>query len=178
MTTSVEHIGEHLARAFRLLDRVSGDVQAARQLLALLGWDLPPGVDDIGLTLLDVSVLGSKLDDLVEVRSQENVSELDLAEAVAAVIAALADTIDSVEHMIEAFEATPDYLDATHIVDEFLPRLTDLLVIQLVGGSVPSAVPVGVLLGVFELTLLPADPTIFQVEHVRQVVRWDRVPPL
>jgi hypothetical protein len=178
MTTSVERAGEHLARAFRALDRVRGDVQSARQLLALLGWDLPPGVDDIGLTLLDVTTLASKLDDLVEVRSREDASDLELATAVAEVILAVADTIDSTDQLIEALEASSDYLDATNIIDEFLPRLGDLLVIHLVGATVQPAIPVGVLVGLFELTLMPADPSIFQVEHVRQVVRWDRVGPL
>ena len=50
----------------------------------------------------------------------------------------------------------------------------DLLVIQMLGTTVPAVVPIGILLGLFEFTQLPADRATFQVEHIRQVVRWDR----
>ncbi len=33
-------------------------------------------------------------------------------------------------------------------------------------------------LGIVELQPYPADPTIYQVQHVRQVVNWDRIPHL
>ena len=42
----------------------------------------------------------------------------------------------------------------------------------------PAAIPIGALLGIFEFKQLPADPAIFQVQHVRQVVHWGRLATL
>ena len=178
MPSTIERAGEHLASAVRALGRVSGDVRAAGQLLALLGWTLPPGVDDIGLASLDVATVAARLDALTALRSREDASDLEQAAAVAELVVALADAFRHAETLGASFHATPEYFSATRIADEFFPRLADLLVIHAVGSVAPPAVPFGVLLGVFELTLMPADPAIFQAEHVRQVVRWDRLSPL
>ncbi len=150
----------------------------ARDLLALLGWSLPPGVDDIGLTRLDVGTLAARLDALSDLRSQEDAREADIALALAGVADALIKFFDHAREVIDGFEATPEYLQTTQIVDEFFPRLADVLVIQLIGQTGSAFIPLGVLLGLFEMTRLPADPAKFQVEHVRQVVRWDRFGPL
>jgi hypothetical protein len=178
MPTTLDRASEQLARVVKGLGKVSGDVRAAGQLLALLGWSLPPGVDDIGLLRLDVSTVAARLQELTVLRSREHTSDVEMAAAVGEVVVALADALRHVEDIAASLQATPEYLSATRIVDEFFPRLADLLVIQLVGSAVPAMVPLGVLLGVFELSLMPADPAIFQVEHVRQVVRWDRFSPL
>ena len=178
MPGTIDRAGELLARAVRALEGVGGDVRAAGQLLALLGWSLPPGVADLGLTQLDVSALVAKIEALSELRSNENASDADLAAAVAELVLDLDHALQHLQTLPAVFHATPEYLNATHIKDEFFTRLGDLLVIHLVGSAQPPLVPLGVLLGIFELTLKPADPSIFQVEHVRQVVRWDRLHPL
>ena len=84
----------------------------------------------------------------------------------------------SIDRIVDSFQATPEYLAATGIRDQFFGRIADLLTIHAIGSIVPAALPVGALLGVFEFKQLPADPAIFQVEHVRQVVRWDRLSTL
>jgi hypothetical protein len=178
MPSTIERAAEHLGRATAALDKVNGSAKAVTQLLALLGWAPPPGVNDIGLAQLDVSIVAARIDDLTELRSQEGASDADLAIAVAAVVGAVADTIDDIEQMVASFQASPDYLSATDIRDQFFDRVADLLLIHAIGSVVPAAIPVGALLGVFEFTHLPADPSIFQVEHVRQVVRWDRLSTL
>ena len=178
MTDSVQRAGELLGRVARGLGAASDDAAIARDLLALLGWSLPPGVDDIGLTRLDVSTLAARLDALSDLRSQEDAQEADIALALAGVADALIKFFDQAREVIAGFEATPEYLQTTKIVDEFFPRLADVLVIQLIGQTGSALIPLGVLLGLFEMTRLPADPAKFQVEHVRQVVRWDRFGPL
>ena len=178
MASTLDHAAEQLARAACLLEGVSGNVQGAANWLALLGWDLPPGVADIGLARIDVSTVVIRLGELTALRGDESASDLEIAAAFGEVAIALGTALDQLATLADGFEATPDYLTATHIVDEFFPRLADLLVIQLVGAAAAPAIPIGILLGVFELTLLPADPAIFQVEHLRQKVRWDRISQL
>ena len=86
MPSTIDRITEYLGNATAALDDVNGSAMAATQILALLGWAPPPGVEDIGLAQLDVSVVGARLDELSELRSQENASDADLALAVAAVV--------------------------------------------------------------------------------------------
>ena len=175
MASSVDHTGERFAEVLAAFGEVSGDARAAGQLLALLGWDLPRGVDDIGLAGLDLSAVTARLDHLVELRSHEDVSALDLAAATAEVAAAVAAGLDHLAGLAAGLQAAPEYLAATGIVEELFPRLADLLLVQLVGLAAPAGISIGVLLGVVEFTLLPAEPAIFQVRHIRQRVRWDRV---
>jgi hypothetical protein len=175
MPSTIGSASEQLADVASALGKVKGDAQAAGQLLAMLGWALPPGVSDIGLTELDVSTVAARVDDLTTLRSRGDASDLEIAAAVGEVVAALVDTFDHIEHIARSLQAAPAYLSATRIVDQFFPRLADLLVIHAVGSAAPAAVPIGVLLGVFEFIHMPADSAMFQVEHVRQVVRWDRL---
>jgi hypothetical protein len=178
MPSTIDRISEHIARVIGDLGQVSGDVNAARQLLAMLGWGLPPGVGDIGLAALDVSQLASSLDALTELRSREDATDLELTLAIAAVIDALITAYEGIQLLAGSLQATPQYLSATRIADEFFPRLADLVMIHAIGSVVPGGLPVGRLLGLFEFTPMPADPAIFQVEYIRQVVRWDRLSTL
>jgi hypothetical protein len=152
--------------------------KAATQLLGLLGWAPPPGVDDIGLAQLNLSDVGARIDELTELRSHEETSDADIALGVAAVVGAVADAYEDIDQLVASFQATPEYLTATGIRDQFFGRVADVLTIHAIGSIVPAAIPVGALFGVFEFRQLPADPVIFQVKHVRQVVRWDRLSTL
>jgi hypothetical protein len=176
MASTLDRATEQLARAAAGLDDISGDVRRAAQLLALLGWKLPPGVDDIGVARLDVANVVARLRELAELRSSETTTEAELAAALVELGVAVASALENLEGLASDFQATPEYLDATDVVSEFFPRLGDLLVVQLTGAASPPAVPIGILLGLIELTLLPADPAIFQPEHVRQAVHFGRIP--
>ena len=80
-----------------------------RRSCRLLGWAPPPGVDDIGLAQLDVSILEARLDELIELRSHEQTSDADLALGIAAVVGAVADAYDGIEQIVASFQATPEY---------------------------------------------------------------------
>lgn len=147
-----------------------------RVLLAKLGWDLPAGVDDIGLAGLDMARVGDRLTAWTALEADPNASgddrALALAELAAAVIEVLADLGDL------RLQAPQDYLDRTGIKHEFLTRLFDLYLIQAAAVASRPAFDIAVLLGWFELQRHAADPAIFQVAHLRHVVHWDRVPML
>jgi hypothetical protein len=151
-------------------------VGGPRLLLAKLGWDLPPGVDDIGLAGLDMARVGDRLSTWTALEANPETSTddkvlalADLAEAVVEVLTDLSDL-----HL----QVPQDYLDRTRIKDEFLPRLFDLYLIQAAAVASRPVFDVAVLLGWFELQKHEADPATFQVAHLRHVVHWDRVPIL
>ena len=143
--------------------------------LALLGWDTPPALDDIGLSTLALSDLVSAFEAL-EKANDSGVTGLELDEAYAKLALALETFVTSLDATVAAFKAPSDYLQKSQIGDQFAARLLDLIVVNtlltsdmLLGGLALAA-------GLIELQPFDADPSIFQVMHVRRVVQWSRFP--
>jgi hypothetical protein len=176
MASTLEAATEQLARAIALLERFAADLRGPGQLLRLLGWDLPPGVRDIGLARLDLSTLADRLEQLDQTLASATADDLEITAAYVELAVAAAQALDRLQAMAAGFTATPEYLARTRIKDEFLRRLLDLLVVQWTAIRSPPALAVGQLLGILLLEPHAADPERFQVEHVRCVVRWDRLP--
>lgn len=61
----VQNATAGIGRLLSHLDIVQGDVEEARAFLKLLGWDLPPGLDDIGLAALNLGDFLTKLDAVI-----------------------------------------------------------------------------------------------------------------
>ena len=147
-----------------------------RLLLAKLGWDLPPGVNDIGLAGLNMDRVGTRLTTWASLAADAEASTSDQAVALADLADAVIKTLVDLRDL--RIQAPQDYLNRTRIKDEFLTRLFDLYLIQIATVGSPAVFDVASLLGWFELRALDADPTKFQVKHLRHVVHWDRVPML
>ncbi len=179
MPSTIERASEYLGHATAALNKVNGSAKAATQLLALLGWAPPPGVADIGLAAAE-SVDRERTDRRADGASQprRDVRRRYRARASPQWSARLWTPTTTSSSIVASFQATPEYLTATGIRDQFFGRVADVLTIHAIGSIVPAAIPVGALFGVFEFRQLPADPAIFQVKHVRQVVRWDRLSTL
>jgi hypothetical protein len=149
-------------------------IDGPRILLAKLGWDLPPGVDDIGLAGLDLARVGDRLTAWINLAADPNSLTDEEALALGELALAVLETLNDLSDL--RLEAPQDYLDRTGIKDEFLTRLLDLYLIQSTAVASRPAFDIAILLGWFELRPLDADPAIFQVAHLRHVVHWDRVP--
>src|SRR5205085_6961462 len=74
---------------------------------------------------------------------------------------------------VSGLSATGDYLDKTHIKDELLPRMTSTVLTARLAALSPFALLVLQTAGVVTVEAFAADPTIFQVDHVRPVINWD-----
>jgi hypothetical protein len=147
-----------------------------RTLLASLGWDLPAGVDDIGLAALELGEVGQQFIAWGQLAGDTNTSAEDEAAALAQMAETITSAVLALEHVHLA--APQDYLDRTGIVDGFLTRLSDLYLIQAAALASRPAFDIAVLLGLFELRQEPADPAHFQVAHLRHIVHWDRLETL
>ena len=64
MPSSLQGLARQLAIGVASVGQIVSISQGARTLLRVLGWDTPPGVDDIGLAALDIGDLATKLLDL------------------------------------------------------------------------------------------------------------------
>ena len=165
-----------IASALTLAGSVTKQTNGPRTLLAKLGWDLPPGVEDIGLAALEIERVGTELTHWSELASNPDTPAEDQAIALAKLADAVLDVLDDLSDL--NLQAPQDYLDRTRLKDEFLTRLMDLFVIQSVAISAPEVFDVASLLGWFELERLDADPARFQVPHLHHSVRWSRIPKL
>ena len=106
--------------------------------LRSVGWDLPPGVQDLGLAAIDVSTLVQQLDALDQALSN-GASDAVLAAQFAEVFLELQRAIAHVRAVIAGLSATGDYLDRTQIKSEILERLSSLMIASRVGATSPLA---------------------------------------
>jgi hypothetical protein len=168
---AVHQLATSLAVVSNILERPTGP----GDVLALLGWDMPPAVTDIGVAALDLSALVDAIETL-ESSIAAGVTGLPLDEQYATVALALEAFLETIDATVHAFNATPDYLQKTGIVDQFAVRLLDFVVVESLSSNAMMSVGVALFSGIVELQPFAAVPDIYQVSHIRRVVHWDRIP--
>jgi hypothetical protein len=170
---AIQRVGSALSDIGDTLTRPDGPAE----VLALLGWALPPVVADIGLAALDFTGLVAAVESLDDAIS-DGTTGLALDASYAQVGVELIAFIQGVDATVAGFSATGDYLTQTGIVDQFVPRLLDYVIIKALQTT--ASLPLGLLMftGVAEMVLYDADPAIYQVQHIRYVMNWDRIPQL
>ena len=113
----VQHATAGIGRLLSTLDAIHGSVEEARALLKLLGWDLPPGLNDIGLAALDLEDFLTKLEAVLDASEAEWNDDLamagriaDLALAIEALTRQIHDLAQTLPARLAAFG---DYVDRT-----------------------------------------------------------------
>jgi hypothetical protein len=172
MADTLNQLAYEGGRLLKLLGMVVSADGGPRGLLNSLGWDLPPGVEDIGLAAIDLTALSAKIDRLEEALST-GVSALELDGKFADVLVALEQAFVHLRAAVASLSATGDYIDKTQIKSELLPRLNSLLLASRLGSHSPLGLLVLQLFGVVTVTHFDADPSIYQVEHSRTNFDWD-----
>src|SRR5215467_7724066 len=177
MATTIDRLAHDVGQLLRFVGGITADANGPEALLASLGWDLPPGVRDIGLASVDFSSLSASLDQLQEAISSDADTTI-VAARFAQLLVEVDNAFTHLRAVLAGLSATGDYLDQTRIKDEFLKRLTDLFATS----RISAASPLGLLLlqcfGIITLRPFPADPSTYQVEHVRAIVDWSALPKL
>ncbi len=170
-----ESVGEVLSKLDALVQLTSG----TSAFVNALGWELPPGVDDIGLAALDFTDLLQKLKVVADSSSEERKDEILMASRIAELGLAIGATVDSIRELADSLEALfggfGDYLDRTSIHKELPRRLLDLLLIKQLSDRSPLAAAVLTFLNLIEFKYFAADPATFQIEHVRAIVHYDHL---
>jgi hypothetical protein len=164
-----------LARALGLLERYLQAGTGPKELAAALGWALPLGVDDIGISALDVSGVVDKLGS-VNIAIAGNAGSIEIDTQYADLLGEVAKFLSQIDGFGATLSAPADFLAKTNIAAEFLPRLIDFLTMQLLVQYAPTLFAAGTALGIFDTHLHDRDSSIYQSRHVRCTVHWDRVP--
>jgi hypothetical protein len=175
MPSSLDQAFHKVASGLGSVATVLGRPNGPRELLTLLGWDLPPGVNDIGLSAINLTDLLNKVEQL-DLAISVGTSGLELDADYASVAVALGSFLQGIDAIVNGFAATPDYLAKTNIVAQFVPRLLDFVVVEALQSNSMVAFGFATFVGVIEFQLFDADPSIFQVAHIRRTIHWDRIP--
>ncbi len=168
---AIQRIGAVLTGVADSLSRPDGPAE----LLGLLGWTLPAGVDDIGLAALDLSGVVSAIQSL-DAAITAGTTGLDLDVGYAQVAVEVGHFLQGIDAVVGDFAALGDYLTTTDIGNQFLPRLLDFIVIEALKTTSSLPIAITSFLGLTEMVPFPADPSIYQAQHTRRIVRWERIP--
>ncbi len=172
MPSSLERLAHELALGLETAARTVAEPGGPRRLLNALGWEPPPGAEDIGLAAVDLSALVETIGSL-EVALEVGTTAAALDAKFAELFLELQQALDHVRAILSGLNASGEYVAKTHIDDEFLPRLTNLLAVSGLVSASPFALLLLQLCGVVTLERHGADPAIFQADHARPVVHWD-----
>ncbi|OAI44437.1 hypothetical protein AYO43_09125 [Nitrospira sp. SCGC AG-212-E16] len=168
---TLDRLAYESGRLLKFVAAIVGADSGPRKLIGALGWDLPPGVEDIGLAALDISTLVRKVEGVEEALSS-GADDILVAEKFTELFVELQNALIHLRATIDGFSAEGDYLDKTRIKTEFLPRLNALLTTSRLSSASPSAFLLLQFFGVVSIRHFPADPSIFQVDHLRASFDW------
>jgi len=170
-SASIE-IGKILAGLNKFLQEVS----ETRSLFRVLGWELPPGLEDIGLAGLDFSILSNKLKIILDASKQELDDEILMAKRIADLAVELRNVISTIQQFADnlpiQLSQFDDYVERTKIHKELPKRLFNFwLTTMLSGYSLPTFSLLN-LLNIIEYKHFDADEENFQVAHVRPIIHY------
>jgi hypothetical protein len=153
-----------------------------RDLLGSLGWAAPPGVGDLGLSALLKPDLIEKLDQLdfsVNTGDGDSPGALQLR---ADLLTGLLDFFNAARTFASGLSgrlaAAGDYAAKTDIVNQFLPRLQNYMVVRLVEQIQPTLYYALFLVGIFKLEPKGDDQSVYQIAHLRYSIDFGRLHQL
>ena len=172
MASTLDRIAHEAGRLLKFVAAVLAQDEGPRKFVGSLGWELPPGVDDLGLAALDLTAVVKKFEALEEAQST-NADDGVIAARFADLLDEVIRTFSALRTTVAGFSATGDYLDKTLHQERVLPRLSGLMTSSRLSGTSPATFVLLQFFGVITVRHFPADPTIFQVDHLRASFDWD-----
>src|SRR5215813_9186427 len=107
------------------LTEIRDDVAEAKAFINLMGWELPPGVEDIGLATLDLGDFLEKLDAVIGASDEEWEDDIAMLGRIAELTLAVNALVRTIRVLAEELPtklaAFGDYVDRTNMHKE-LPR--------------------------------------------------------
>lgn len=178
MSNTLNDLTAGIGNAIKPLDGFLAAAQGTKALINGLGWQLPPGVNDIGLAALDIKSLIDKLDLALNVSVEVRDNEISMAGRYVEVLAAVGHTTASITSMVQGLSGvfTSNYLSTTNIAADFLPRLLQSVATSFLSQKYPAVYATLKLLGLIDVRSFPEDNSIFQTAHIRTEIRFDRIP--
>lgn len=179
MANTLHTLTEEIGQVLAVLNNVVQLTSGSKAFINALGWELPPGVNDIGLSALDFTDFLEKLRVVIESSESEFEDEFVMAPRVAELglaAGAMANRIsDLAETLPVVLGGFGDYVDRTNIHKELPRRMFDFLLINQLSDRSPLTMAILNFLNIIEFNYFPADPENFQVEHLRGIIHYSHL---
>lgn len=176
MVNTLDFLSEEITKLLLPLRNGFSSPAQAEALLQVLGWRLPPGVQDIGLTGIDVQPLVDKLKIVLNSTPDEENDTMLMANRYANLLAAVKTLINNISSTMQALSHLPqDYRDKTKIHERLLTRLLDFLIIKYFQQYHYSTYSAFVLLGIFKLTKENGNAQDFTTDFIKHEIFYDRL---
>ena len=179
MADTIHTLTEQIGRALAFLNDVVAISSGSKDFINALGWELPAGVDDIGLSALDFTDFLEKLNVVLESSESDFENEIVMVPRIAELGLAGGALANSIRELAETLPVTlgafGDYVDRTNIHVELPRRIFDFLLINQLSDRSPFTLAILNFLNIIEFKHFPADPENFQVQHLRAIVHYDHV---
>lgn len=182
MDNTLQKITVEFGKAFSIVGQAFKSPQDLKKLINALGWEIPSGFDDLAIAGVSVEELVATLQAIIESTPEEREDEMLMITRITELTVALIQFIDKVVQISNNLNTTlsslGDYVAKTKIDQEFFKRMLDLIIISYVSRNSSSAFAIIQFLSIFEQKSFPADNTIYQTAHVRNIVHFDRIGTL
>ncbi|MEO5978771.1 MAG: DUF6603 domain-containing protein [Chryseolinea sp.] len=159
-----------------LLAELKNDLSEIKAFINLLGWDLPPGLSDVGLAALDVENFITKLEAVINAPEDVWENEVAMISRIKELAIEINNIVQEIHTLADQLPTKlvgfPDYVNRTNIHKELPRRLFDFLVINYVAKVSPLSYAVLSLADIIDYPHYPADPANFQIEHVRATINY------
>ncbi|MDX2442613.1 MAG: hypothetical protein QNK30_02325 [Bacteroidales bacterium] len=179
---TLQIITTELGKAFSTVGQSLQSPFNLKKLINTLGWDVPPGFNDAALAGANVSEVTEKLKAIIESTPEEREDDMLMISRTVELTAALIKFINQVIQVVDNLDSTlaslGDYVTKTKIKEDFFKRMLDLMIMSYISGRSPDTYSIIQFLSIFEQKSYPADSSIYQIEHVRYVVHYDRIGTL
>jgi len=107
MASTLDRIAHEAGRLLKFVAAALAQEEGARTFVGSLGWELPPGVDDLGIAALDLTKVIAKFDALEEAQST-NADDSVVAAKFADLLDEVIRTVSALRATIAGFSATGD----------------------------------------------------------------------
>ncbi len=182
MRNTITNSAVGVGKVLSILKEVARTSASAKAFVNFLGWKLPPGLDEIGLTGVDLTDFLTKLRIVLESSETESDDEVLMAVRTAELASAVGQFVQDI-HRFAVYLPTQlagqgDYVSRTNIHKELPRRTFDLLLTGYLSGTSPLLSALLHLMNIFEFKHFEADETIHQVEHIRAIVHYNHLQAL
>ena len=172
----VQRITASTGELLSYLAEIQNDLSEAKAFINLMGWELPPGLDDVGLATLDLGDFVQKLDAVAGAPNEVWEDEIAMISRVAELAVSVNNLVTTIitlaDELPEKLSAFPDYVDKTQIHKELPRRLFDFLLTNYLARTSPISYAVLHLINIIDYPHFDADHENFQVEHIRATVNY------
>ena len=181
MSDSLQQAARLLAQVFEpFTDALRGQDAEIVAFVNKLGWTLPnvpPVVRDLSATLGNLSDLSTSLELDLSIQNSGGTVTGDIVAKFAQLAANVVQLLNELGGLSGnlAAQLPPGFLAATDLANQFLPRLIDLGLYQLMTATTKRMEPILRLAGIVEVVDEPADPAKFQPAYQRHTIKWDRL---